>query len=846
MRQRLTGLIVMAVMLLTCVDAIAGGSDFLVNNDSAVGWRQEDPAVARNASGATVIAWIDYERTTPALCMQWFDPAGVSLGALKVVHSDSWIGNPAVAASGGGNCVVTWCESGAICTQRFDSCANPIGSLLRVSGGTNYDYGAPAIAIDNSGRFMVVWKGWDIDAYIYAQLYDSNWVPLGKELKVSTFLDDWGHTGGYPSVDIDESGRFVIAYMGKGTVYAQSYSASAVPLGWCAVSADANYPAVAADGSGGFVISWSSADGIFAQRFDSQAIPMTSSTKVSDQSTAGASDIAMLGDSNYAVTWAGQGDIYMQRMALSGVRVGGNVRVDDDSTMSSQSDPHLAVDSIGNILIVWLDDRYPTSCPDIFAQRYDPSGLPLGVNYRAYVDSRYSDQLNPAMTVDGSGNMFVAWHGSTLDAAQYSVNGILTDRRGIINSFDYLVGDDSGYVHTTRSSFAGRGCADCPPCFEGYRFEVRAQTYDSLGNQLNSSFLVDASAFEASYAISCNTAGDLALMSTIRDCQGSMWFAARFDRSLNKVSEFSLPDIGRDVSLSVNHNGDIVFVWANGLDIYARRYGAGGVQVGDIIRVSDSSDSTVAANRYSPIVAADESGNLAVAWVDSRNDSADVYLQSVDYLGNLLGPNIRVNHDVGSAIQDGHHISAISDSRFVIAWNDNRNDNPDVYAQVYEFPFTPVGGNQQIADPEYVLSSQMNPTVALKGSKIYFAWQDDRRDGSWDIYGRIMDWPLTDVNEEPGSSLPLKCTLSQNYPNPFNPTTAIEYAVSTRAYVTVEVFNALGQHVRTLVDEMEGAGTHRTEWNGTDAGGKTVSTGVYLYRLVAGNYVETKKMLLVK
>jgi len=102
------------------------------------------------------------------------------------------------------------------------------------------------------------------------------------------------------------------------------------------------------------------------------------------------------------------------------------------------------------------------------------------------------------------------------------------------------------------------------------------------------------------------------------------------------------------------------------------------------------------------------------------------------------------------------------------------------------------------------------------------------------------------VEDEPDDNLPYRFELSQNYPNPFNPVTTIEYSVPSRTDVTIEIFNMLGQKVRTLVNEAKSTGSYRIDWIGTDDAGRLVSTGVYLYRFQAGDVVQTKKMLLLK
>jgi hypothetical protein len=103
---------------------------------------------------------------------------------------------------------------------------------------------------------------------------------------------------------------------------------------------------------------------------------------------------------------------------------------------------------------------------------------------------------------------------------------------------------------------------------------------------------------------------------------------------------------------------------------------------------------------------------------------------------------------------------------------------------------------------------------------------------------------LTDV--EVPSIIPDKFSVSQNYPNPFNPSTVINYSVPDAQFVTIRVYNMLGQEIATLVNEEVEAGIYNVTWNGVDNSGIKVATGTYIYRVVAGSNVATKKMILLK
>ena len=93
---------------------------------------------------------------------------------------------------------------------------------------------------------------------------------------------------------------------------------------------------------------------------------------------------------------------------------------------------------------------------------------------------------------------------------------------------------------------------------------------------------------------------------------------------------------------------------------------------------------------------------------------------------------------------------------------------------------------------------------------------------------------------------PTATELLDNYPDPFNPSTTIRYALGQDAHVSLRIYNMLGQLVATLVDQAEAAGYHQVVWDGSSESGEKVASGIYIYRLSAGHFVATKRMLLLK
>ncbi len=108
------------------------------------------------------------------------------------------------------------------------------------------------------------------------------------------------------------------------------------------------------------------------------------------------------------------------------------------------------------------------------------------------------------------------------------------------------------------------------------------------------------------------------------------------------------------------------------------------------------------------------------------------------------------------------------------------------------------------------------------------------------FYLSNFDYNILHVEEEKNLIVD-EFKLYQNYPNPFNPSTTISYHIPELSFVTLKVYDVLGNEIVTLIDEEKSAGNFEVEFDGT-----TLSSGIYFYQLQAGSFVETKKMVLMK
>ncbi len=263
-----------------------------------------------------------------------------------------------------------------------------------------------------------------------------------------------------------------------------------------------------------------------------------------------------------------------------------------------------------------------------------------------------------------------------------------------------------------------------------------------------------------------------------------------------------------------------------------------------------------------PRIGVDRSGGSRNGWIyavaSERNlapagSDADVVLHRSTDGGATWSPGIRVNQDPinNGRVQFFPAIRVDEGGNVNIVYYDNRNypnvnDSCETYMSQSsdggntwtEFP---VSDHRWKVKGESGLGNYGGDYIGISSgnNKIWPFWYDDKT-------GTMQAWTaevsqLLVSNNQNNSEIPARFELMQNYPNPFNPSTFISYDLPKWGNVTLEVFDASGRRVSTLVNEVQKAGSYKLEFN---AG--SLSSGVYFYKLTAADFVSTKKMILMK
>jgi len=312
-----------------------------------------------------------------------------------------------------------------------------------------------------------------------------------------------------------------------------------------------------------------------------------------------------------------------------------------------------------------------------------------------------------------------------------------------------------------------------------------------------------------------------------------------FKRSTNSGLNWSIDvrlttDTSASSDVSVSSFGQNIHIaWVSGTgnsEIYYKNSTNGGVNWSTDQRMTN--DPAISSN---PSVAI-SGQNINIFWSDQRDGNSEIYFKRSTDGGSGWGSDTRLTNAVNNSIFP----NAIAFGQLLaVVWPDLRLNVYKVYYKV-----STNGGLNWSTDlllsPVSNTGMASNPSIDASDSAAHVIW-DDTRDGNPEIYYKknIFSFPVgvTAVNSE----VPSEFSLSQNYPNPFNPATNIKFSLPKSGFVKLSIYDVMGGEVSMLINGELSAGSYNYDFDAT-----SLASGIYFYKLEAGVFTQTKKMVLIK
>ncbi len=342
-----------------------------------------------------------------------------------------------------------------------------------------------------------------------------------------------------------------------------------------------------------------------------------------------------------------------------------------------------------------------------------------------------------------------------------------------------------------------------------------------------------------------------------------------FSKSTNGGLNWSAPlRIGLELPgsrIATGQQGEVYIVWGlpstNPCKVWFNKSTDGGntfgtervISTGTLAGNLPNATFTYPSIAVGPSVDGTNKGLVYVTFCDARNGDADIFFMRSLNKGETWSSPVRVNNDqIGNhklqywptiAVNEQGIIAILfmdnrntTDSTFIEAWIARSADGGNTFSNEListQQSTTQISGNQ-VRFGEYV-------GIDYVGDKIIPVWTDERAGGvNMEIYTAMIVGPIGIIPVSTG--IPLKFELKQNYPNPFNPGTTIWFSVPKPAYITLSIYNSLGQILETRISESLNPGSFSIRWNA----GK-YPCGVYFYKLISSDgFIDTKKMILIK
>lgn len=851
--------------------------DFNVNEQ--VGNSQKSvPKVAVNSNGIAFVVWGDYRNGNAMVFGQIIDSSGNIVGSEFQINSDDrnrFYNYPDVAANDNGDFLVVWQDGRSwtnIYSRLYQEDGTPISSELNLMDDATYGQQYSPRIDFNDNQFVVVWydtrNGYIYD--IYGQRLDASGAKIDTNFAVND--DIQGSRKYLPSVAVDSDGEFLVSWYSSTpsyyNIFTREFNANATPKDTVfqitpdSLTVSNYYPEIALVDTGYMVVWYGYPNGynrIFGNKFIKGHGPSTNNIEITDVSgtySAYEPKIENFGNNELIVTWRdtrnGTYHFYGQKL-FGDQKINSNFLLNDLSETGNKISGFMSCDNSGNFIQLWIDLKIPEN-NYIKSRRFYSDGTPKDISFRVDSDENSSNQYYPSIAVRQNGSFIATWEdfrnrSNDIYFQQINNNGTPVDSNKFTNSTsatyrpDIAIGKHDGFIITWYE-------------YKSPEYEIFAQRFDENGINIGDPFVVSTNNVGThSYipSIASNQSGEFVitwyqyvnnyyrifaqLYNDVGDTVGSNILVS--SDTLNYYN--NLPKVGMDST------GAFAVVWysnspsaGNNYDILMQRYDSNGLPVGENFIVNDD---TSGFNQYSPDITVNANGNAVVAWQDYRSP-ANIYYQRFINIGSSVGfALIDSNRAISGETQYGTNIKVEMNEQedFVIIFNKYNSSKNDLYLKAFN------SDGSSHSDMFLVSANsnreQLYPDVSFVGDKIYSVWQDNHELGvGFDIYANVFDWSeLVSGTEIQNPNVPTNFSLDQNYPNPFNPTTKIKFNLPKESKVNIDIFNALGQKVSTLVNSKRTAGEHSAEFNAAH-----LASGVYYYRIQAGNFNQVKKMVLLK
>lgn len=522
------------------------------------------------------------------------------------------------------------------------------------------------------------------------------------------------------------------------------------------------------------------------------------------------------GDNGAIIAWwdhrTDVGDIYAQRIDKNGTARWNTNGIAICTTRNQQSSPKIISDGKGGAIMVWDDQRTGLYSGNIYAQRVNADGQVLWATNGVAVKtgSAYTTQI----TTDGAGGAIIAWRDDRISMDASDVYAQRVDSSGnIVWTPSTGVGIATAASVQYPSCMVSDDSAGAIIVWTHVRADATtnlfAQRVNDAGNKMwATAGIAIANLATSSAAPTAQSDRQGGVFIIWNDSRGPSYNRKIYGQHLDKsgVNQWAtngnrltseIQDLYGAADFIMDGSYGLIFSYSLSISyydqtIFAQRISSSGTVLWDTLGLPICSRKW---GRSMPEMINDASGGAIMTWHDDRTSDAanypeylnDIYAQRVDTTGNLLWATNGVPVSTATNGQTFPKIIPIDGGGAIITWTDYRGGaNYDIYAQ------------------------RLNANGTITGVRTYV-------------------------------SMPDKSELYQNYPNPFNPSATIQFDIPKASFVTLKVYDVLGQELATLVDQKREAGRYEVQLNAAN-----LSSGIYFYRLQSNDYIQTKKFIVVK